>query len=503
MLRSVSSTHQTSAEVAAAIAAESWRLFPHTYAQVVSGGAWIPYRHLIHIFRIVSDAIYRGGGRIIINMPPRHGKSLAFSHWLPAWHVDTWPDRHVIATSYGESLASDWGRAVRDTLDRSSLTRARIRQDVSKATRWLTDKGGGMITTGIGGAITGRGAHLLILDDPYKNEEESSSPTVRRHTAEWFESTLLTRAEPSATVIVIMTRWNDADITAHLLQSRPGVWTHINMQAIAEQADEIGRVRGDALCPERFDTTALAEIKRGVGARVWQGMYQQDPTPEGGMIFKRHWWRYWHPKGITPLPMVEKGDDGGAVQIPSVQMDGWERAHLTQSWDLTFDDTVNAAYVCGQVWATIPGRPADRFLIDSVREKMDIVATLAAIESQRAKWPRTSATYIEKKANGAAVLKLLARKIPGMIPVEPMGSKAARARAISPTVESGNVFIPHPSVASWVTEFLSEHAAFPNGRYADQVDTTSQALVQLNEMKRAHVPVLPVSSTRAAPLAGV
>lgn len=490
-------------EVADAIAVEAWRLFPHTFAHVVSGGKWEPYRHLVYMMRLVSNAIYNGGARIIVNMPPRHGKSFALSHWLPAWYIDSWPDRHVIATSYGESLASDWGRAVRDALHRSPVARARIRYDVSKTTRWLTDKGGGMRTAGVGGPITGHGGDLLILDDPYKNEEEASSATTRKHTMDWFESTLLTRAEPGASVIVVMTRWNDSDMTAELLQSHPGVWTHINMAAVADAPDEIGRSTGGALCPERYDLAALAEIKRGVGQRVWQGMYQQDPTPDGGTIFMRHWWRYWHPRGVSPIPVTEKDDDGALVEIPSIPMDGWDKAHVVQSWDLTFDDTENAAYVCGQVWATLPARPADKFLIDSVRERMDIVRTLAAIETMRAKWPRTAATYIEKKANGAAVLSMLRRKIPGLIPVEPMGGKVQRARAAAPTMESGNVFIPHPSVASWVTSFIDEHSAFPNGKYADQVDTTSQVLVQLNQAKIMRVPIMPVSTTRQSPLAAV
>lgn len=470
-------------QIAAGIAADSWRIFPHTFAQVVSGGKWIPYRHAVYGARIVGRAIHKGGALIIINQPPRHSKSETYSKWLPAWHIDLWPDRHVIATSYGESLASDWGQKVRDTLNESPLCTAKIRQDASKKTHWLTDKGGGMIATGIGGSITGRGGHLLILDDPYKNEEEASSPTVRRHVVEWFESTLMTRAEPNASVIVIMTRWNENDLTAHLMATRPGAWTHINMPAIAEAPDELGRNAGDALCPERYDVAALEEIRRRVGSRVWQGLYQQNPTPDGGTIFRRHWWRYWHPKGMSPMPVSEKDDAGNVVEIPSIQIDGWDKARIDQSWDLTFDDTANAAYVCGQVFATLPNRAGDVFLIDQIREKMDIIRTVAAIQSMRAKWPRTSATWIEKKANGAAVLKMLGHKIPGLIPVEPMGSKTIRSQAGAPTMEAGNFYIPHPSVFPWVTVYVDEHAAAPNGKYMDQVDTTSQALLKLNDRK--------------------
>lgn len=472
-------------DIARTVAEESWRLFPHTFAQVVSGGKWLPYRHAVYAARIVGQAIHKGGALVIINMPPRHSKSITFSQWLPAWHMDLWPHRHMIATAYSESLASDWGMKVRDILDGSPLCRTKIRQDASKKTHWITDQGGGMITTGIGGSITGHGAHLLILDDPYKNEEEASSPTIRRHVTEWFESTLLTRAEPNASVIVIMTRWNQNDLTAHLLAERPGAWTHINMPAIAEGPDEIGRNAGDPLCPERFDIAALSEIRRRVGSRVWQGLYQQNPTPGGGTVFKRHWWRYWHPAGTSVLPVTEKTDDGDVIEIPAVPIPSWDRAQIHQSWDLSFDETPGAAYVCGQVWALLPNRPGDRFLIDQIRERMDIVKTIAAIKSMRAKWPRTAATYIEKKANGAAVLTMLGRVIPGLIPVEPKGSKEFRGQAVAPTVEAGNAFVPHPSLYTWVTPFLDEAAAFPSGRYADQVDTMSQVLVQLNGRRAA------------------
>jgi len=435
----------------------SWRLFPHTFAQRASKGEWLPYRHLVYATRIVAAAIHQGGARIIINMPPRHGKSLMFARWLPVWFLDLWPDRNVILTSYGDALASDHGRFVRDTLNECGVARTRIRQDVSRASRWMTNHGGGMITSGVGGPITGRGGHLLICDDPYKNIEEATSSTVRRRTIEWFESTFITRAEPEASIVLTMTRWNDQDMTAYLMSSADSPWTVIRLPAFAEQNDVLQRSEGEPLSAERYDAKALQNIRRSVGARVWSAMYQQQPVPDEGEIFRRDWFRYYD--------------------------DPWQTYdNEIHSWDFTFEGKDKSDFVVGQRWLQ---RGAEKMLAHQIRKRMGFNESRAAIRGMREQFPRASAVLVENKANGPAIIDDLRREIPGIVSINPLESKTNRARSTEPQWEAGQIWTPNPNRYAWAQAYIDELISFPNAAHDDQVDAMSQAIYYLTK-KASH-----------------
>lgn len=439
---------------------DAWRIYPHTYAVRASNHKWKPYRHMKHISSRLLPGLINGGGRYLVTMPPRHGKSEYISNWVPTWYLDLFTDRRVMLASYAAKFASKWGRKVRTNLETFELARAIVRQDSRAADRFDTTMGGGMITAGVGGPITGEGAHLAIIDDPIKNWQEAMSETRRETIRDWFDSTLYTRLEPNATVIVLMTRWHEEDLVGYLLNEHEDDWELINLPAIAEEQDQMGRAIGEALCPERYTSETLNQIMAAVGSRVAKGLYQQRPTPDDGEHWKRGAWRYWNQ---SELP--EKFDT------------------VVQSWDLTFKDKAQSKsgkvdFVVGQVWGK---NGSNLYLLDQVRGQWGFVKTKQMILELSVKWPNARRKLIEDKANGAAVQDDLKDTISGITLVEPQGGKLARVTATEPCVESGNVYLPNPVVHPWVKEFIDEAAAFgPTAKHDDQVDAASQAILYLD-----------------------
>lgn len=276
--RSRPSSHR--AMVTQALSA-SWRVWPHTYAATASNGRWRPYRHLNHMAVTIADAIRAGGGRVIVNVPTRYGKSELVCHWLPTWYLDAYPHKRIILVSYAAEVAADWGRRVRDEFAQNPSCLTKLREDTTAAHRWYTPEGGGMVTAGIGGPITGRGGDLIVIDDPTKNMQDAYSPLIRRRIIEWFQSTLYTRAEPGATIVVVMSRWHEDDLSGHLIDRHADDWQVIRMPAVAESDDPLGRPEGAALWPERYDEVALTQIRLAVGRNTWESLYQQHPTAAG------------------------------------------------------------------------------------------------------------------------------------------------------------------------------------------------------------------------------
>lgn len=432
-----------------------------------SGGTWIRARHLERLCNAL-EAVERGElDRLMVFMPPRHGKSEVCSKKFPAWYEGRNPDKEIIICSYAADLAYDFSRIARDTLRERGpeLWEVKVSSDSSAVGRWgIEGKRGGCVAAGVGGPITGRGAHVGIIDDPFKNAEEASSETIREKVWEWYRSTFRTRLAPGGAIVLVMTRWHEDDLAGRLIaemQAAGEQWVIIEMQAEAEEDDPLERAVGETLWPEYgFDKAWAAATKVAVGSYFWQALYQQRPSPPEGEMLKRGWWRYY-----TAIP--------GDLQ------------EVIQSWDMTFKDSDGSDYVTGGVWGR---KGADKYLLDQVRGRMDFPATLAAVKALTAKWPQARAKLVEDKANGPAVIAMLKREIPGLIAVEPQGSKAARVAAVSPEIESGNVYLPDPSIAPWVGDFVEECAAFPNGKHDDQVDQMSQALLRFAQ-RRSRPPV--------------
>lgn len=415
-------------------------------------------------------AVARGDiKRLIISLPPQEGKSERVSRRFPAWAMQRNPELRVAIASYELGVARRWGRQIRNDLAEHPQIGLRVRGDTSAAHEWqLEGHRGGVYSVGIGGALTGRPVDLLIIDDPIKDRAQADSEVYREACWDWWTNVARTRLAPGAPVVMILTRWHEDDIAGRLLAGEGG-WEFVNIPAQAESDDDpLGREPGEYLTSTRGRTDEeWQDIERDVGPRVWNALYQGRPSPSDGDMLKRGWWKHY------PAPQAVELDDG------TMRADGF--AKIIQSWDMTFKDTKKADFVVGQVWAQ---RGADVYLLDQVRGRMDFPATCRAMLALSSRWPQAHAKLVEDKANGSAIISQLKSTVGGIIAVNPTESKEARVSAVSPYVESGNVYLPSldpadPSHRPWVAGFVEECAAFPNGTHDDQVDPMSQALNRL------------------------
>jgi len=410
--------------------------------------------------------------RLMFFMPPRHGKSELVSRRLPAYIFGVDPDASIISCSYGADLASKMNRDVQRIIDSreyqklfpdTQLSEPYTRSTVGSFLRnsdffEIVGHTGAYRSAGVGGGITGMGCNYGIIDDPVKNREQANSETYREAVWEWYTSTFYTRLEKDAQILLTMTRWHEDDLAGRLLaqaEKEGEPWTVVSLPAIAEEErhHQDPRNPNEPLWPKKYSLERLQSIKVVLGPYQWSALYQQHPTPAHGELLKRHWWRYY-------LELPDK--------IPNFH-------EIVQSWDMAFKDTESSARVCGQVWGRIY---ANFYLLDEVAAKMDFPATLKAVLQMTRKWPHAVKKLVEDKANGPAIIAMLKNRVPGLVPVNPQGSKIARASAVSGLIEAGNVYLPHPTIAPWVDDFVYECSMFPQGRYADRVDTMSQALSQ-------------------------
>ena len=324
--------------------------------------------------------------------------------------------------------------------------------------------------------------NCVIIDDPVKNRKEASSPTYRQSVFDWYTSTLYTRLTPDGQILLTVTRWSEDDLAGRLLalaKSDPEAdqWTTLILPAVSEDpvaSYDRRKVPGVALWEDRWGMDKLNTIRRTVGERDWASLYQQRPAPDEGEIFKRHHWRYWQPRGANLPPVTVTMADGSVREIAPVTLPV-SFDEMLQSWDLAFKDTAASDYVAGLVVGRVG---ANKYLLDYANERLDIVASMAAIEDWTAKWPQAIAKLIEDKANGPAVIQMLRNRVAGLIAVNPQGGKVSRAYAAQPEVESGNVYLPHPNIAGWTQGFIANAAAFPNAAHDDDVDAFTQAVIR-------------------------
>ena len=311
--------------------------------------------------------------RLIVSLPPRHGKSELLSHWTPVWFLANWPHKRVGLASYAAEPAEQWGRMARDSVvENESGLGIRVRDDLSKVGRWQLTTGGGMMTVGVGGPFTGYGFDLLIIDDPVKNREEANSPTQRQHLWDWWRSTARTRLEPGGSIIIVMTRWHEDDLVGRLLgdeyteeQAAGDQWEHIRLPALAEPGDPLGREDDAPLWPERYDASALAALRVSVGHSWGPTLFQQRPSHEGGSIFKDHWW------------VMEKTVSPG------------ER--VFQFWDTAFKTGQQNDYSACCTMTTTPNGYA---VLDVWRNRVEYPDLLKAMKSLAERHPKVSAIFV-------------------------------------------------------------------------------------------------------------
>ena len=407
-----------------------------------------PHHYLIASY---LEQVERGEiDRLMIYSPPRHGKSEIVSRRFPAWYLGRNPKKQIIAASYNSDLAADFGRDVRNLVaDRvyQDIFSVSLRQDSKAADRWNTDNGGAYVAAGVGSGITGRGAHLGIIDDPFKDRKEAESETVRDNVWNWYVSTFYTRLMPGAAVVLMCTRWHEDDLVGRLLKAMKeggDQWTVVNLPALAEEGDMMGRGIGTPLWPAWYSAEGLERIKQAIGSYEWQALYQQRPSSPTGNIFKRAWWRFY-----KDPPKMD---------------------FIIQSWDTAFKDKQDNDYSVCTTWGFADSK---MFLLDMFRDRLEFPDLKRQVQMLAARHhPRS--LIVEDKASGQSLIQEIQRAKLPVIPIKTDRDKVARAHAVTPLIEGGAVYLPE--WASWVEDYQTELADFPKGKHDDMVDSTTQAL---------------------------
>jgi len=354
---------------------------------------------------------------------------------------------------------------------------------------------GEMFTTSVFGASTGRGGDCLVIDDPL-NPQQATSDTMRENANTWFQQTMATRLndKKKGAIVIIMQRLHEHDVSGSCLAE--GGWVHLKIPAIAMDRERIvfplsGKViirePGDVLWPARETREMLDFLReKRMGSYAFSGQYQQEPAPDEGGILKKNWWQYYQltdpHASLTPRQILG--------QLPKMNT-------VLISWDMAFKDLAESDYCAGTVW----GRSgANYYLLDLIHDHMDFVLAKKAVRALYQKHPWASQILIEDKANGTAIIQSLRKIVHRIIGINPTESKVARAYAISPLLEAGNVYLPDKTCAPWIDEFVLQCARFPNAAHDDFVDSMTQALARLSRVVPEETAARPYRARPNAPV---
>ena len=396
--------------------------------------------------------------RLIVNMPPRHTKSEFGSYLLPAWLMGRRPTLKIMQTTHTAELAYRFGRKVRNLMNeqeyKSVFEDVELRADSQAAGRWETSKGGEYFAAGVGGAVTGRGADLLIIDDPH-SEQDALSPTAMEHAYEWYTSGPRQRLQPAGSIVIIMTRWAENDLTGKLLRQQgrdplADKWEVVEFPALMPD--------DTPLWPEFWAKEDLLSVKGSLSVGKWEAQWQQNPTSEVSAILKRNWWQKWESKELPPLQ------------------------YIMQSYDTAYSKQEAADYSAITTWGIFyenESGPPNIILIDASRGRWEF-PDLRRKALEEYKYWDPECVIIEAKASGMPLTQELRNMgIPVTNYTPSRGNdKLTRVNSIAPLLESGLVWAPD---TVWAEEVIEECAAFPAGEHDDYVDTVTQALRRFRE----------------------
>ena len=439
-----------------------------SYLEYVYWGRWRPAPHLDLLTAALERVEAGDVRRLIVTMPPRHGKSMSVTEAFPSWAVGRCPDTRVIEVSYGDKLARRFGRANLRKVEEHGpeLFGIRPAPDSASALSWdVEGRAGGMVSAGIGGAITGQGADLLIVDDPIKDRKEAMSKAWRDTVWGEWQSTLYPRLHPGGRVVVIMTRWHEDDLVGRLLsEDGAGEWTVLSLPAIAEEgrADPLGREPGAALWPEHgFDEAWAERTKADIGSAAWASLYQGRPTAQAGGLFRASSFRRFRDAGGAWILM--DGDGERAIDRASCV--------VFQTCDVAGSRKASADFFVLATFALAPG--GELLLLDVLRERLEGPDQPALMRRKWAEW-RPALVGVESANMGLGLYQQLVRDGLPVLELRPETDKWTRALPAAARYEAGAVW--HREGAPWLPELEDELLSFPNGAHDDQVDAISYAV---------------------------
>tara|TARA_B100000085_G_scaffold193786_1_gene177671 strand:- start:908 stop:2413 length:1506 start_codon:yes stop_codon:yes gene_type:complete len=403
--------------------------------------------------------------RLIINMPPRHTKSEFASYLFPAWFLGKYPEKKIIQTAHTAELAVGFGRKVRNLISNDDYQKVfkgvELSSDSKAAGRWNTNKGGDYFAIGVGGAVTGKGADVLVIDDPHSEQEAAVgqyNSDVYDKVYEWYTSGPRQRLQPGGAIIIVMTRWSKRDLTGQIIKNSiqkegAGEWEVIELPAILPS--------GKALWPGFWKQEELESLKAELPVSKWNAQYQQNPTSEEGALIKREWWQEWD-----------------QPQMPQCEA-------IIQSWDTAFLKTQRADYSACTTWGifnwpdedgqTIP----NLILLDAFKEKLEFPDLKRAAYDKYWEWEPDQMIIEAKAAGSPLIFELRAMGIPVTEFTPSRGQdKIARVNAVTDLFASGVVWCPP---TRWAEEVVEECASFPSGDHDDLVDSTTQALLRFRQ----------------------
>ena len=415
------------------------------------------HRHVAEKFNKLSTGEIK---RLIINMPPRHTKSEFASYLLPAWMVGRQPKLKIIQVTHTGELAIRFGRKAKHLIDSPEyrkIFKTKLQEDSKAAGRWETAQGGEYFAAGVGGAITGRGADLLIIDDPHK-EQDAMSPTALENCYEWYTSGPRQRLQPGASIVIVMTRWSTKDLTGILVKSQKEIkgdqWEVVEFPAIMDEDTE----DATAMWPEYWKREELEKVKADLPVSKWNAQYMQNPTSEEGAIIKREWWRKWTKDFIPKLHYV------------------------IQSYDTAFMKKETADFSAITTWGVFypaPEMAANLILLDSWKGRLEF-PELRRKALQDYKYWTPEMVLIESKASGLPLTYELRQMDIPVVNFTPSkgNDKHVRVNSVAPLFESGIIWAPEYKFAE---EVIEECASFPFGDHDDLVDSTTQAIMRFRQ----------------------
>ena len=431
---------------------------------------WTTNKHIAFLDNVISNSINDGNAKIIINMPPRHGKTAFCSEWLPLWYLNKHPTKNIMLATYNQKYATHLGRNVKDLIHKyKNILQLNIRKDATASNNFVLETGGGMLSIGASGTMTGRGADLLLIDDPIKNDAQANSKTYRDNIWDWFNATAFTRIEPNGSIIIIMTRWHKDDITGRITVSNNyKEWIHIKLPAIAEINDPLKRNIGMPLWNEKFDIKKLNQIKSQIGEFWFAALYQQNPLNPTGNIFKRHTFKYFYIQDGSYILKSSVYHNSKTYQTDSL----FNKYIINQNdcsvfavCDLATTTKQTADYTAIIIFAITTGQQI--LILDVVRKKFEAAQHLEILSNIYEKY-NPILIGIETVQYQIALVQM-ARKLG--LPVKelkPDKDKVSRALPMTTLLENEKVFFLND--ATWLNDFEEELLNFPNGKNDDQVD---------------------------------